>query len=115
MAGLINLDTNKLQESIGVLEECTNVVVLEVFSDLAEKLKNTGDDNRVTQELLEQCRNFQNSYNLYVESVENSLNDLGQVVELSEYHAKKASVGEVKQKDLSFKNEKIDVRGALQG
>jgi hypothetical protein len=115
MSSLIKLDTQRLQDSIGLLLDSTNSEILEAFGVLGDVLKNTGDNNKITQDLLDNCRNFQEAYNEYVECTKGSLKDLEAVVDLSEFHAKRASVGEVEKADLSFKTSGIDVSGALQG
>jgi hypothetical protein len=115
MAGnLIKLDTQLLLDSIGILEREANGQVLEKVTPLAALLGNTGDANRITEEYRGECVNFQKDYNVLKDSIDDLVKDIGQVVDLSEYHAKKATVGQVSREDLSFDAGKIDTSAAMQ-
>lgn len=112
--GNIHLDAALLENSIGTLQVQANEKVLELVSDLAAVLHNTGDENKITQDLLTECRKFQGDYNEFVNSVKGSIEDMGQVVDLAEFHAKRASVGELQRRDLSFEKSGIDASKAMQ-
>jgi hypothetical protein len=112
--GTIKLDSGKIEQSIGLLHKQVNQEVLDRVKALAVVLKDSGDDNEQVKEMLEVAGKFQSQYNEFIDSVDGFVKDAEQVFDLSEYMAKRATVGDISKRDLSFQNNKIDSGPVMQ-
>jgi hypothetical protein len=114
MAGVVKLDSAKLDNSLGIIMKNMNEDVLNSVEELAALMKNTGDDNPLTEQVLEACVNFQNNYNSIREGVQEVVSDITNAYDVSEWLAKRATVGEVSKQDLSFSGSKLDASDVIQ-
>lgn len=108
MPGLLKLDSEKLESSIGVLQDTFNTQVLEAMTEVASVLKNTGDTNPQVEQCIEACKVFQAQYNTQLDSVNDFIKETEKVYDISEYMSKRAHVGEVSARDTGFKVTSVD-------
>lgn len=105
----LNLDAAKIEESLGPLEAVANTSVVDLCNDLAAVLTPHAGENELMDELLEQCKKATLNYNdNFLPGLTATIEEFKTVIDVSEYLAKKASVGDVKNEDTGFKTEKID-------
>ena len=105
---LMKLDSQKFQDSIGEIRQVVNSDILDLMSGVATTLQNTGDDNQLVAQQLENCKKFQGSYNVFLEGTKGFLGELEKCYDISEYISKKADIGGVQSRDTGFANKQID-------
>lgn len=94
---------NSQQIEATVMEVTTfaNTKVLELIEDLAQVIKNTGDDFPARTTFLENCGKAQASYNSWVEVARKWLDEAGNLFNLSEAIAKRLNVSGVSAREAS--------------
>lgn len=105
---LMKLDSQKFQDSIGEIRQVVNSDILDLMSGVATTLQNTGDDNQLVNQQLENCKKFQSSYNVFLEGTKGFLGELEKCYDISEYISKKADIGGVQSRDTGFTNKQIE-------
>lgn len=105
---LLKLDSQKLQDSIGNLKSAVNTDMLESMQNVANILQNTGDSNDQIDQALENCKKFQTQYNTTLAGVDGYIGELGKVYDISEFMAKKATIGTVNSRDTGFSVKQTD-------
>lgn len=108
----LNLNKERLDASIGVIQKSANEGILEVFQELANVLKEEHGNNEVAAQAYEACRKFQELYNPYVPGVRAVMEAFRSVEEIAEYLDKQINLGEVATRDTSFKVDPIDAAAA---
>jgi hypothetical protein len=110
---LIQLSSEELNNSIGLLQSTTNEGVIQQVGVLAEIFRDSGDDNELLSQGKEAAIKFQKQYNEYVESVALVIEEAKTLIDLDEY-LKRADMGEVSNRSLSFEVAKADTSRVIQ-
>lgn len=108
----ITLDSKILLDGLARFEKAINVEPREAITQLAATVKSL-DQNNLTEELLEACKNFESNFNSAMDGAEAAQKDMYEMVDVSEYIEKRATIGEVKKDDLSFAGQNIDASQAM--
>lgn len=109
----IKLDLAVLEAGLGTFEREINGDVLAFIQESAQLIKSVGDSNTLTDEILALCGKAEGMYNIFLDGAIAAKNDLGQVVDLAEYEAKKATLGDIQTRDASFDGSNIDTSDAI--
>ncbi|MEY8333076.1 hypothetical protein AALB53_08230 [Lachnospiraceae bacterium 47-T17] len=105
----LNLDAKLIEESYGVIKQVSNAGIIDATNDLAQVLLPEEGSNALCDELLGHCRAFQAEYNgNYVASVGAFMKSYENLIDISEYLEKQATVGDVTKVDTGFKAGGID-------
>lgn len=106
----MKFDGQRAAEVVAAIKKTQNQDVLEVFGRIADTLKNFSEDNQnsLTEQLLEGCKNVQVSFNSYVPGTEAIVKEFCSVEEIEE-KLKKMDIGEVNAVDAGFATKQIDV------
>lgn len=113
MAGLLKLDSEKFNNSIGALKAASNDQIVESMTRVAQTLKNTGDSNPLVEQALEACKKFQNQYNVTLAGIDGFIKETRKMYDIAEHMEKRANVGEVSSRDTAFDNQQIDSSSVL--
>lgn len=99
----LNLDAREIEESYGVIKQVSNAGIIDATNELGQTLLPEEGSNALCDELLKNCREFQDEYNNhYLPNVNKFLGTFEELVDISEYLEKKATVGETAKVDTSF-------------
>ena len=110
----LNLDTSKIEESYGVIQDTVNKGVIDVVNELAAALLPEAGTNTLVDELIGLCKKTQEQYNTeFFPSVKELLKDFEETFNIAEYLAKKASVGEIAKQDVGYKTSGIDAASVV--
>ena len=110
----LNLDSAKIEETYGVLQKTVNADVGTAFDELASALLPEKGTNPLVDELIGCCKKAQNVYNEeFLESVKGTLENFEATYDISEYLAKRATVGELATDSVGYQNEKVDAGGVI--
>lgn len=113
MAGLLKLDSEKFNNSIGALKNATNAQIVEQMAKVAQTLKNTGDSNPLVEQALGACKKFQTQYNTTLAGIDGFIKETRKMYDIAEHMEKRASVGEVSSRDTGFENNQVDSSSVL--
>lgn len=104
-----HLDAAKIEESLGPLERVANGNVVELVDSLAQALLPQAGSNELVDEVIANCKKVQENYNSgFLPGLQATITEYKKVVDISEYLAKKASVGSVANEDTGFATGKIN-------
>lgn len=99
----LRIDATEIADSYGVIKQVSNSGIIEATNDLARTLMPLEGENALADELLTNCREFQAEYNEnYLPSVTKLLQSFSEMVDISDYLEKQASVGDLAKVDTGF-------------
>lgn len=108
MAGKIVLDTAELESTVGVYTKAINTDFLDLISSVGQKMASLDDNNGVKDAQMDNFRKYEKQYNDMLDSANNILEIVKDYYDVAEFLAKGGKVGEVSDRDASFKTEKVD-------
>ncbi len=110
----LHLDASKIEESLGPLERVANGNVAELVDSLAQALLPQAGSNELVDEVISNCKKVQDNYNNgFLPGLQSTIAEYKKVVDITEYLAKKASVGSVANDDTGFTTGKIDADAVI--
>lgn len=105
----LKLDEKRIEESYGTIQDCLNKAVVDAIGDLAAVLVPESGTNPLADELIGLCKKAQDQYNdEYLPCVNDTLKVFSDTFEVSEYLAKKATVGDLASQTVEYKTETVD-------
>lgn len=114
MSGLLKLDSEKLDATIGAVKRMANSEPIEAIAAFAGALVNSGDDNELIRQGIEAGKKFQGQFNELTETgVDKITAEIGKVYDISEY-LKRLNVGEISNRDASVTISTIDPSSVMQ-
>lgn len=108
MAGKIILAPEELQATVGVYTKAINTDFLELISKVGEKMKNLDDANGVKDAQMQNFGKYEKQYNDMLDSAQEILNIVAAYYDIADFLAKGGKIGDVSERDTSFKTEKVD-------
>ena len=111
---MINIDVNKIEESLGPLQGAANDDVIEVINQLAAALLPLQGDNELVDQAIEQCKAVQDMYNAgFLTTLEAKITEFKKVIDIGEWLQKSASVGTVTKIDTGAETGSIDADAVM--
>lgn len=109
----VTLPLPLLEESYGTVQSLINSGPVAIIGEVAALVKSSDDDSVLLSEYLDICKVTQDQFNAWTDSQRGFLADFSQVIDLAEFDAKRATMGEVKREEVTFSNSGIDVSNAM--
>jgi len=111
---LIKLNDEQLESGLGVLMDKTNGAVLEAVTPLAAAIKNSNDENKQMQDLLEGAKKFQSGFNTFTDGVEKFVEETKGLIEVKDFLEKRKTIGEVANRETGFNVNKLNTQAMVQ-
>ena len=109
----IQLNEERLTESVGIVKGCMNSNVLDVMQNLSAAIMPEAGTNQLVDQAIEDCRKFQNQFNETTKGLRDFITEMGKVLDIKEY-LDKLSIGTVSNRDTSIVTGKIDADAVIQ-
>lgn len=105
----MKFDGQRCAEVVATVKKTQNQDIIELFSKIATTLSENeeGNQNVLTEQLLDGCKNLQTSFNSYVPGTEALVKDFCSVEEIEE-RIKKLDIGDVSSVDAGFETAGLD-------
>lgn len=108
MAGKIVLAPEELQATVGVYTKAINTDFLELISSVGKEMASLDDDNGVKGAQMENFKKYEKQYNDMLDSAQKILDICSDYYDIADFLSKGGKVGDVSERDASFKTEKVD-------
>lgn len=113
MSGKVKLDLALLQETIPAFKNAVHADFIDKVKTVARLIQESGDNNPVSEQLLESSANLEKVYNSLLSGMRISDANLNEVLDLTEFQTSQAKIGGVTRADASFEAKKIDASPAM--
>lgn len=108
----IQLNEERLNESIGIVKSCMNSSVLDSMQNLSAAIMPEEGTNPLVDQVIEDCRKFQSQFNETTAGLRDFIAEMGKVLDIKEY-LDKLSIQSVSNRDTSVVTGKIDADAVI--
>lgn len=110
----LKIDSQKIDDSFGLLTQGANSGIVEVLEQAAQAILPLQGSNALADELIENCKKVQDNYNNgFLPGLNATIEEFKKVIDIGEYLAKIATVGDVKNEDTGVAVDQIDADAVM--